>query len=1420
MAANRDERMKEITDRLQAGLEELFNSEKYAEYLRVMSQFHHYSFNNTLLIAMQKPDATLVAGYHAWDKKFNRHVMKGEKGIQIIAPAPIREKQEQEKVDPDTGEVVLGENGQPETEEVTITIPRFKVSTVFDLSQTDGDPLPELGVEELTASVENYEIFMEAIRNVAPVPVRFDEIASGAKGYYSNTDKEIVIQSGMGEMQTMKTAVHETAHAILHDKDIMQEQGIQKDQMTREVEAESVAFATLAHFELDTSEYSFPYIAGWSSGRDTKELKSSLDTIRRTASEIIDGIEASMREQLLERQEQTAALTEEVDVPGREELLSEKFQEITLFDVPMIYSNGRIDRAALPEGIYCYDLRGSDYDPGSPIQIEDAVTVNHAASVLSAFPIDVSEPGNLRLGEELNFEGGEVTLSEYIEMTGELDSAVQAEKLENAIGRANENLYLDGKGDRYAIYQLKEGEDYRDLRFMNTEYLANNDLAVDGENYNYIYGGRLPEGETLDGIYERFNLRHPEGYTGHSLSVSDMVIMQRDGEARAYYVDSFGFTEIDEFVEQRQRITEKQHRIEDAYINDDSLGIIVDGHEGTWQTIEGQEIGGEMFYLMESQEYGDEAANILLHMDGDLVAEDLWNGIDYGAMQAVKEYFDEHGIEYSPVDFPLRERYSIGTEVDPSGKVLFFVVDNVTGGPQGDHGEVKLYDDRTELLEQVRSMNRDIQGIYRESSAYAREHGQIDAYRISRQENNACKDGIEHMIRENFDGMHLNPGVIKPVIDRFGAERIAYVLANTVQNAEWDQRYSRSNKEWAAKIMKGEDDSTLLRDLIMKKSVRELPASFRGIVLKDDADSPYGGTSHSSETLDEFIQSAEIEETVSVAELSESLKSCGIESPFEFLQVVNRFAFYDGKNIGRAEDMGLQMDRRTSFLINSHPAVLDGFVSMFRKELTALGLKQDVTRPMEKPFIDYFYVVDDLEVKGPLAIKRYDTLDAAIDAYFALPNDKVKALGIQNTKPLPGSLDFIQCENGIDTATMDYTSVEVWNNPEIQAIQADIDMTLALHDTEIAYEMEDGFFVIQNAADGFDYSFYDKDYHLMDGGLLEDPLPGDLARTIKDAANEILVDRDKSLDDCKVVNYEDFCERVETVEQAEVLEAQAAQEIEVTALAIGHDTGFITVERTEAGYDYTIFNTKCRPLDSGVLTNIEGSIQNALNEVMDKEGIDPELTWVASFDTILAEAGEAELPPKAPSLTYYVAECMEFPVLGEYHEVDTIAEAVQIYEQIPADRMNGIKGIGFNLDDGSDYAGAYPLMEGGKVASEMIDLVEHYKNSPLVQQAVAEIQQYYPDARETEYQPREAEETAPAVTQISVEAAPVEKTEQAVKQSEKVSDAPEKNGNEVAGGRRESVLKALRERQAQIKEREKNAPEQKNHDRKKGEQSL
>ena len=292
------QKVKEITDKLEEGLKELFESEKYKSYLSTMSKFHNYSFNNTLLIALQRPDASLVAGYQAWQKNFNRHVKRGEKGIRILAPAPYKIKEERDKLDPVTGEVMLDKDGMPQTEEVEIKIPAFRAVSVFDVSQTDGEPLPELEAKELLSTVEGYEDFIKAVTNVAPAPIGFEDIPGDSKGYFNIEENRIAVQEGMSESQTLKTMVHETAHSMLHNKEVNREDILApaKDRNTKEIEAESIAFTVCRHFGIDTSEYSFSYIAGWSSGRDMKELKSSLDTIRRTASELITGIEEQLRE--------------------------------------------------------------------------------------------------------------------------------------------------------------------------------------------------------------------------------------------------------------------------------------------------------------------------------------------------------------------------------------------------------------------------------------------------------------------------------------------------------------------------------------------------------------------------------------------------------------------------------------------------------------------------------------------------------------------------------------------------------------------------------------------------------------------------------------------------------------------------------------------------------------------------------------------------------------------------------------------------------------------------------------------------------------------------------------------------------------------------------------------------------------------
>lgn len=318
MAENRNaQQVREITDKLEQGLKELFESERFKEYLKTMSKFYNYSFNNTLLIAMQKPDATLIAGYTAWQRNFDRYVMKGEKGIKILAPAPYKVQEEREKLDPATQKPVLDKDGKPVTETVEVTRPAFKVVSVFDVSQTDGKALPDIAVDELTGSVENYAAFFDALKELSPAPIAFENITDGAKGYFSHVENRIAIQEGMSEIQTIKTAIHEIAHAKLHavtpGEKVAPED--KKDRRTKEVEAESVAYTVCQRYGIETSDYSFGYIAGWSSDKETKELKGSLETIRKTAAEMITGIDEKLKERLAVKEQEAPTPLRDAAIP-------------------------------------------------------------------------------------------------------------------------------------------------------------------------------------------------------------------------------------------------------------------------------------------------------------------------------------------------------------------------------------------------------------------------------------------------------------------------------------------------------------------------------------------------------------------------------------------------------------------------------------------------------------------------------------------------------------------------------------------------------------------------------------------------------------------------------------------------------------------------------------------------------------------------------------------------------------------------------------------------------------------------------------------------------------------------------------------------------------------------------------------------
>lgn len=1507
MAGKREQQMKEITERLEQGVKELFTSEMYTEYLKTMSQFHNYSFNNTVLIAMQKPDATLVAGYQAWQKKFKRQVKKGEKGIQIIAPAPIREKEEIEKFDPETNEPILRPDGQPETEEVVHIIPRFRIATVFDVSQTYGEPLPELETPELMGNVENYEVFMQALREISPVPIRFDEIESGAKGYYSTVNKETVIQQGMSEMQTMKTGIHETTHAKLHDREIMEELGEKKNQMTREVEAESVAYTVCQYFGLDTSDYSFPYIAGWSSSVDMKELRTSMDTIRKTAGEMIDGMTEVMQ-RLMREQPEKEELEETVGFVKNQV----KYQEVELFDVPALFTNGRVDQALLPPGIYCYELRGSDYDPGYPLTVENHVTVNHAATVLTAIPINLSRQGRLWLGEELNFTGGEQTILEYQQMMAGRTVSVEQEKAESAIGRANESLALSGQEDRYAIYQIVRATKGRDYRFMGLEFVTSHNMRVDAADYSYVYGGRLSREETLNSLYEKFNINHPTGYEGHSLSVSDVIVLQKDGKAEAYYVDSIGFQELPDFVQQRLHEAEMDRKRWFAPVTLDSDAVAIEQHEGYWHPVERLEAADEVFYLMKHNEYGDSVAAVIVNSEGDLVAQDLEKGIDRGAIEAVREYLTDKGIEWEPGEQEL-EKWGIKAEM------------------QKDSGETEL-------------TQKQYPPVYQHTLTYAMEHAEADDYLDSRRINIACKNAVEEAIDNHFDGMHLDSDVVEPVLKEYGQERLTYVLACTLQYKSWDGRFSRENKTWAESISVEENVNRGV-DANTDYVVDSHPAVLDGFVnlarkkfaereqvQKFIAQYYVVNDAYGVKTERKYQYFTDIQDALKAYHLLPNHldKQIGMESTE---QPPSRMELISCNN-GLEEMEDIYSDKWLNPETEAAQQAAEEYLGSYYKEVAYWIEHSGKYLYVQTGMGGYDYTLYD---------KEYRELDGGIysDPDLTMRGALEEILADEERLSID-DCEVIDCEKFLETVDR----AEYFPQKSYEALKGVMNSGA----DKVAFRTGYGYALVQQVQDGYNGIVYDCDYREIGGKFYDVP-----DASMEEAVGWLFKDEDLGKLDCEPFAYDELKKNALQAVQERMkenqmtptsqvsiressLNGQCRHDIEETVLCYAQaqleDMGLaeevklnaarVYGSRTRAGLynngsdvdvalSYTgnireddFFSALHKagmaiaglPLDiSPVSTEKTGTLQEYLEQAEkyldDKElqqlasdidqfsseydlyeyrdsvdnrednvsmiysalvsgKADPIRKWVAeiaadenndspevgeSAKKLMArieqaqKKGRAEIvynPEKADAkITFYVAECMEFPILGEYQDNLTLKEAVQKYEEIPADRINGIKGIGFRLEDGSMYDGDYELMSAGVISKDLIDLVPHYKESPLVQQAIADLEQILSDRRQEKTAEKPQEKQAQKETelaqkpQISADEGKVASVPETASEQKKQPETILGKDNSVSEGtgRKQSVLKALRERQAKLKQEQKST-EQKAQNHKKGEQEL
>lgn len=651
------EQLKEITDRIEAGIRDIFESgdmDKYRNYLRTMSRFHNYSLNNQALIHLQRPDATLVAGYNRWRDKFSRHVLRGEKGITIIAPTPYKKKIEQEKLDPDTKLPILDADGKVITEEKEIEIPMFRPVKVFDYAQTDGKPLPERvasPVANLTGSVENYEAFMEALRRASPVPVEVKPLSADVDGYFSPKSQSITLREGMSEVQTVSAAVHEIAHAKLHNYGLQQPEAHKhKSRNTEEVEAESISFMVCAYFGIETGANSFGYVATWSKNAELPEFRASLDTISKTANGIITDVEKHFAEVCKERgielpkdteyelvtippsradalafaADYAAFLRRDLYVPdsadrptaeavadrllaGEDTELRKELEDfVKLADEIGIDdgSHGLLERF---NGLFRQEWRAKEEpQPEAKAEMDEKMTeLPPLPELEQGYPMPDTAVGFQEM-YQYGYTDGNTMLPLTKERAMELflqdvpvfllygdnteAMALDAEDISSHTGvfgvereewdavrgvvtlseqADTEKLFLENPQDAFLIYQIRRGGELDAYRFMNYDYLQSKGVTPEHDGYDAIYTGGLADyGDNktnLDMIYQRFNVDHPADFKGHSLSVSDIVALKKDGVVSCHYVDSIGFRELPNFLKPENYLKNAEMAMEDDY---------------------------------------------------------------------------------------------------------------------------------------------------------------------------------------------------------------------------------------------------------------------------------------------------------------------------------------------------------------------------------------------------------------------------------------------------------------------------------------------------------------------------------------------------------------------------------------------------------------------------------------------------------------------------------------------------------------------------------------------------------------------------------------------------------------------------------------------------------------------------------------
>ena len=1080
--------------------------------------------------------------------------------------------------------------------------------------------------------------------------------------------------------------------------------GIRPEMDTLTFEAESIAFTVCSALGIDTSDYSFPYVASWASGKEMKELKDSMDTIRLTAADFLEKLEAAVAERSAERM--TA-------MQYAEKLIGDKEQEKTIFDdeqrnLIVNFAFKLDDRAEteelvnglaaalaeddkeevnrlmydaqekienLPDGMiglsemhdYGYrkddvlpltkegarewhrlgeriyplfrDGTAGDYVSQEGIEQHDGIFGIRADAwdaILLEQREDYAEDEYARPDFKLTVINREQALRLYdegkqiylvrispwpvivtdrteIERGSDTFQIATADLEQERSMTEQENMLLYGSEKQFGIYQITERDPEHDYRFMGLDYVEKKGITVTRADYDLIYAAPLTEKDTLDGIYERFNIQRPADFTGHSLSVSDVVVLNDGSTVKAYYVDSIGFAELPEFFKERNIDLQKENllneKLQEIEIFD-KPGLFSNGRlrdedvpDGLYRyDLRGSDYDPGQPITVEKTVVVNHAASVLMTEELDLGAEGRLElgeeGLNFtGAELTVREFMEEqqqkrNGLIHGDSDHIAVEGH-IGTwyavdETKVGGEKFFLleheehgdmaacvavneqgklVAEDLWNGFDEDFQEAvqkyfsekwnmpKKEDVVSEIIEKATPVpDNSAQDysdvpVYYEPFSYAKENDEVDLYRTSYRLNSECKQAIHEAIADNYDGMYLGDDAVDQVVRQYGMERVGYILANTLHHKSYDGRFSHSNKEWAEQVSTPEHN-------------------------------------------------------------------------------VERMTF------------------RTDWVVDSHPAVLDGFVTMYRDELEAQKKLEQ-----EQPFVKQFYVVENLQA-APLKIERFGNLDDAMSQYQALPNHCMKALGVEkNPDPLPGSLDVLQCRNGIDTIVEDYKTVPGWDNPYIQNhVVQPLQGALVVQDVELAYELPDAYFHIQTCNDGFDYTLYNKDFTERDGGILE--TDGD--KSVQEAMTELLAEFGCDAAEGKVMDAAELREQADTVaeQQAEVLKEKLA----------------------------------------------------------------------------------AERPAPEETLSFYVAECLEFTFAGEFHDHLTMEEALEVYDKIPSERMNADKCIGFCIEEDGGFVGMYELVVNDKVQRENINSINYFRDDKLVQQAISDMEKLMAERQQSKEQ--------------------------------------------------------------------------------------